>query len=235
MELTTDLAPLEENLKVKFKNQDLLRQALIHRSFLNENRNCPLEHNERLEFLGDAVLELAVTEYLYQNFPNPEGELTNLRSALVNGRMLAKTCRTLGVEDYLYLSKGEQMDTGKARNYILANTFEAIVGGIYLDQGFPACQEFILSHLVKELNSIIKKKLYIDSKTNFQEISQEKIGVTPSYQVLEESGPDHAKKFKIGVYLKEELIAIGKGSSKQQAQQAAAKEALEKKQWNQSL
>lgn len=232
MELTTNLSLLEKKLGIIFKNQDLLRQALIHRSFLNENRNCPFDHNERLEFLGDAVLELVVTEHLYNNFPNPEGELTNLRSALVNGRMLAKTCRNLGVEEYLYLSRGEQMDTGKARNYILANTFEAIVGAIYLDQGYSNAQNFILSNLVTELKNIINKKLYIDAKTNFQEISQEKIGVTPAYKVLEEDGPDHAKKFKIGVYLKDELVATGKGSSKQQAQQAAAREALEKKQWN---
>lgn len=225
---------LADKLGVKFNNIDLLQQAMTHRSYLNEHRGYKLDHNERLEFLGDAVLELIVTEYLYQNYPNPEGELTNWRAALVNGEMLAKISKNLGVEEYLLMSRGEAKDTGKARQYLLANALEAIIGSIYLDQkeiGYEAAKNFILKNVVVELPEIIEKKLYMDPKSRFQETAQDKVGVTPSYRVLGESGPDHDKKFTVGVYLADELIAKGEGSSKQEAQRNAAIAGLEAKGW----
>jgi ribonuclease-3 len=227
-----DFSLLEKKLHIQFKNKDLLKQSLVHRSYINENPNFKLNHNERLEFLGDAVLELIVTENLYQNYPNPEGELTNWRASLVNSNMLAKLADKLGVENYLFLSKGEAKDSnGKARHYILANAFEAIVGAIYLDQGFEPSKEFIIRHLLPELPHILSHKLYMDPKSKFQEIAQEKLKITPVYRVLKETGPDHDKKFKVGVYLDQELIAASTGSSKQEAQVNAAAEALKNKHW----
>lgn len=229
-----DLENLAKKLNIKFNDISLLQQACTHRSYLNENRSYKLEHNERLEFLGDAVLELAVTEYLYQNFSNPEGELTNWRASLVNGEMLAKISKELGVEEYLLMSRGEAKDTGRARQYILANAFEALVGAIYLDQkekGYEEAKKFILQNVVSRLDEIIKNKSYLDPKSRFQESAQEKIGVTPSYRVLEEAGPDHNKKFKVGVYLNDELVAEGEGPSKQEAQRMAAVNGLEIKGW----
>jgi len=226
-----DLKPFEKKINVTFKNIDLLRQAFVHRSYLNEHKTFPLDQNERLEFLGDAVLELVVTEFLYLNYENPEGELTNWRASLVNGNMLAKIAKKIGAEDYLYLSRGEQKDTGKARNYILANTFEALIGAIYLDRGWDESKTFIHTYLLPELPEILEKKLYIDPKTNFQEVAQEKVGVTPVYKVLSEEGPDHDKIFEVGVYLNKELITKGKGSSKQEAQEDAAGKALAKNEW----
>ena len=230
----TMLKELEEKIGVKFNNIDFLKQAVTHRSYLNEHRSYKLDHNERLEFLGDAVLELVVTEYLYKNYPNPEGELTNWRASLVNGEMLAKIARELGVEEYLLMSKGESRDTGKARQYLLANAFEAITGAIYLDQkekGYEKCREFIMNNVIGELPNIIENKLYMDPKSRFQEESQDKVGVTPSYKVLEEVGPDHDKKFIVGLYLNDEMIAEGKGRSKQEAQRKAAEKGLEIKGW----
>lgn len=221
-------------LGVKFNNIDLLRSALTHRSYLNEHRDYKLDHNERLEFLGDAVLELVVTGYLYNNYSNPEGELTNWRAALVNGEMLAKISKKLGVENYLLMSRGEANDTGKARQYLLANAFEAIIGAIYLDQeenGYEASEKFILKNIISELPEIIENKLYMDPKSRFQEEAQDKEGITPTYRVIEESGPDHNRRFIVGVYLSEKLIAKGEGMSKQEAQRNAASEALEKKKW----
>lgn len=227
-----DLSVLEKKLKTKFKKQDLLKQAFVHRSYINENPKFKLEHNERLEFLGDAVLELVVTENLYKNYSSPEGELTNWRASLVNGTMLAGLAKRIGLEDYLYLSKGESKDTNsKARNYILANCFEALIGAIYLDQGYEKSKEFITENLIPELPNILSNKLYQDPKSKFQEFAQEKIGVTPNYKVLSESGPDHNKKFEVGVYLDHELIAKSFGSSKQEAQVNAAEKALIKKKW----
>lgn len=219
---------LEKNLGVKFNDINLLKQALVHRSYINENPDFKLGHNERLEFLGDAVLELIVTEHLYNNYDNPEGELTNWRSSLVNSKMLSNIARNLGAEDYLYLSRGEARDMGKAREYILGNTFEAIMGAIYIDQGYNVSKKFITKNLLVKLPKILKDKLYIDPKSHFQELAQSKEGVTPEYRVLKESGPDHAKHFVVGVYLEDRLIAKGKGSSKQLAQVAAAGKALEK-------
>lgn len=224
---------LAKKLGVKFNNFDILRQAVTHRSYLNEHRNYKLDHNERLEFLGDAVLEIVVTEYLYKNYPNPEGEMTNWRAALVNGEMLAKISKRLGVEEHLLMSRGEAKDKGRARQYLLANAFEAIVGAIYLDQkdGYGKCQEFIMKNVVSELPEIIEKKLYMDPKSRFQEEAQDKSGITPIYRVVSESGPDHDKKFVVGVYLDDEKIAQGEGQSKQEAQREAAEKALEEKGW----
>lgn len=227
-----DFLLLEKKLNLKFKNKALLTQAFIHRSYLNENPNFKLEHNERLEFLGDAVLELVVTEELYQKYPKKsEGELTNWRAALVNAKMLAKIADILDLNDFLLLSRGEAKELGKARQYILANTIEAFIGALYLDQGYNPCKRFIKKYLIKELSDIIKKGLHKDAKSRFQEESQEKRGITPTYKVLEEQGPDHAKHFLIGVFLDEDLIAKGDGFSKQEAEEAAAKNALEMKRW----
>jgi len=225
---------LAKKLGVEFQNLDLLQQALTHRSYLNEHRDYKLDHNERLEFLGDAVLELVVTKHLYNNYNNPEGELTNWRAALVNGEMLAKISKRLGVEEFLLMSKGETKDTGKARTYLLANAFESITGAIYLDQkekGFEEAEKFIMKNVISELPNILENKLYMDPKSRFQEVSQEKEGITPSYRVLEEKGPDHDKKFIVGVYLENELIAKGEGFSKQEAQRNAAEKGLEVKGW----
>lgn len=225
-----DFSLLEKRLRITFNNQDLLRQALVHRSYLNENPGFPLPHNERLEFLGDAVLELVVTEYLYKNYPNPEGELTNWRAALVNAIMLSAIARDLGLEDYLYLSRGEAKDAGsKARQYILANAIEAVIGAIYLDQGMSAAADFIKREVLVKLPEVLAKKLYLDPKSRFQELAQEKVGITPHYLVLDESGPDHAKQFRVGLYVGDELVAEGVGSSKQEAQVAAAEAGLKAK------
>ncbi|MFA5021759.1 MAG: ribonuclease III [Patescibacteria group bacterium] len=228
-----DFSQLEKRVKIKFKNSDLLKQAFVHRSYINENPGFGINHNERMEFLGDAVLELVVTEYLYQNYPNPEGELTNWRASLVNSQMLSKIAKKIDLEAYLYLSKGEAKDTNsKARNYILANAFEALIGSIYLDQGYQVAEQFIHTFLLPELPHILSNQLYLDPKSKFQEIAQEKLGITPTYNVIKESGPDHAKKFQVGVYLDQELIATASGSSKQEAQVKAAAVGLKKKNWD---
>lgn len=227
-----DFLPLEKKLNLKFKNKDLLIQAFCHRSYLNENPDFYLSHNERLEFLGDAVLELAVTEYLYQKYPKKsEGELTNWRAALVNAKQLGDLAKDLDLNEFLLLSRGEAKELGKARMYILANTFEALIGAIYLDQGYQAAKEFVEKKLIKKLPEIIKKGLFRDAKSHFQEEAQERAGITPTYKVLEEWGPDHAKHFIVGVFLNEELAAKGEGSSKQEAELEAAKNALETKGW----
>lgn len=227
-----NIKKLEINLDVQFKDINLLRNALVHRSYLNEHKNFVLDHNERLEFLGDAVLELAVTSYLYRHYSEPEGILTNWRSSLVNGDRLAELAESLGIYEFLYLSKGEAQDKNKkARQYILANAFEAIVGAIYLDQGFRVAERFVKEKLVVQLGRIIQEKSYIDSKSRFQEKSQEQLSITPHYKVISESGPDHNKKFVIGVYLDKDLVAKGEGYSKQEGQLNAAANALKKKKW----
>ncbi|PWB38780.1 MAG: ribonuclease III [Parcubacteria group bacterium] len=228
-----DLKVLELKLGTRFKNTDLLRTALVHRSYLNEHKSFPLEQNERLEFLGDAVIELIVTTHLYKKYKEAEGVLTNWRSSLVNGERLAQLAETLSVYDYMYMSKGESQDSNKkARNYILANALEAIVGAIYLDRGFNEAEDFIEKKLLIQLPKIIAERTYIDSKSMFQEKAQETIGVTPRYKVLSEIGPDHKKKFTVGVYLDKELVAEGDGYSKQEAQSVAAANALKVKHWN---
>ena len=211
-----------------------MKQACTHRSYLNENKNAGLEHNERLEFLGDAVLELAVTSFLFHKFPNKnEGDLTAYRSALVNTNSLGRVANALGVNDYLLLSRGEERDTGRARSIILADSIEAIIGAIYIDQGFDASAEFINKHLLKLINieEIIEKKLWMDAKSRFQEKAQEVTGFTPSYKTLKEMGPDHEKMFTLGVFLGDVQVALGTGLSKQEAEQKAAEKALEVKGW----
>ena len=230
--ITKDFSKLEKQLNIEFKNKDLLAQAFVHRSFLNENPKLELSNNERLEFLGDAILEHVVTEYLFQTYPEKsEGDLTSLRASLVNAKMLAKTAQDLGLNDFLLLSQGEIKETGKARQYILANTHEAFIGALYLDQGLKACKDFIEKHLIKELPHIIKEGLFRDAKSTFQEEAQERVGITPSYKVLKEQGPDHAKHFVIGVFLDKDLVAEGEGFSKQEAEEGAAKKGLKVKNW----
>lgn len=232
MSLDKDITRLEENLQVTFKDRRILHQALVHRSYLNEHPKFELGHNERLEFLGDAVLELVVTEYLYLQYENPEGELTNWRASLVNAKMLSEVSAELGVNEYLYLSKGESSDANsKARQYILANAFEAIVGAMYLDQGWDVSKEFIHRVILSKLAHILEHKLYMDPKSRFQEEAQDRIGKTPRYEVLSESGPDHAKEFVIGVFVNGDKVAEGRGMSKQEAQVDAAQNALDAKGW----
>jgi ribonuclease-3 len=227
-----DFSALEKKIGVTFKNLEVLIQAFVHRSYLNEHRDFPLAHNERLEFLGDAVVELIVTEYLFSEYGNPEGELTNWRAALVNAKTLASIAYELGMEPYLFLSHGESKDAGtKARDYIMANTMEAVTGAIYVDQGYESAKGFIMRTVLPKLPYILENGLYMDAKSRFQESAQELVGVTPSYKVLGESGPDHAKTFKVGVYLGKELIATGEGMSKQEAQTEAAEMGVKVKGW----
>ena len=225
------LVELEKKIETKFKDRNILLQALTHRSYLNENPKWGQDHNERLEFLGDAVLELVVTEYLYKTYPNPEGELTNWRAALVNAVTLSKITVEFDLNDYILLSKGEARDTGRARQYILANAMESLIGAIYLDQGYGASEKFIKKFILKELPGIIENRLYRDAKSLFQEMAQEHVGITPTYEVLKEWGPDHARNFQVGVFLEKEMAGVGDGPSKQEAQQIAASDALKKKDW----
>jgi len=228
-----DLAKLEKRLGVVFQNKNLIKQALVHRSYLNEHPDFLLGHNERLEFLGDAVLEIVVTEFLYLNFPTtPEGDLTNWRASLVNAKMLYEIATEFNIEECLYLSKGEARDKNKkSRQFILANAVEAIIGAMYLDQGIEAAKPFILKNVVTKLDDILRNQKYLDPKSRFQEKAQEERGITPHYQILDEVGPDHAKIFTVGLYLEEELITTGKGSSKQEAQVEAAAAGLKKMNW----
>ncbi|MFZ1735590.1 MAG: ribonuclease III [Candidatus Moraniibacteriota bacterium] len=218
-------------LGVEFRNTEYLQTAFTHRSYINEHRNYPFDHNERLEFLGDAVLELIVTEYLFHHYPNPEGELTSWRAALVNGEMLARVGAEIGIEPFLIMSRGESKDTGRSRQYLIANAMEAIIGALYLDQGYDASKDFILRVIVSHLPEVFEQKLYADPKSDFQEQAQTRLGMTPSYRVLSESGPDHDKCFTAGAYVGDDLVAEGTGNSKQEAQREAAKNALKKKGW----
>lgn len=223
-----DLSLLQKKIGCKFNDKKMLQQALVHRSYLNEHKSFSLDHNERLEFLGDAVLELVVTDHLYKNYQLPEGELTNLRAAIVRGEMLSRIARELDIEDFLLLSRGEQQGSEKARNYILANAIEALIGAIYLDQGYDAAQDFIDKTIISKLPEVVEKGSHIDAKSKFQELAQEKYRITPTYKVLSEEGLDHEKKFKIGLFLGDKKMGTGLGSSKQEAQQKAAKKALER-------
>lgn len=222
----------EASLGFVFNNRKTLEQAFVHRSYVNENRNFKLGHNERLEFLGDAVLELVVTYKLFTLFPNKsEGELTAIRSALVNTNSLSRAAQTLKIEDYLRLSKGERQSIDRSRSYILANTFEAVVGAIYYDQGYEHAKQFIADALFGEIKKIVSEKLWIDSKSFLQENAQEHHSDTPTYELLEETGPDHNKMFTMGVYINNTLAGTGTGLSKQEAEQEAARSALEKFNW----
>ena len=203
-------------------------QAITHRSYLNENKDFKLAHNERLEFLGDAVLELVVTEYLYAQYPNKsEGELTSIRAALVNTVSLAGLGQELGIDAHMLMSKGEQKDKGRARGVILANAFEALVGALYLDGGYKASQKFLDRVLLHKSDEIVKQSLWQDPKSVLQEKAQEIKGFTPVYKTLKEVGPDHAKTFTVGVYVGKDLVARGSGMSKQEAETQAAKVALD--------
>jgi len=221
-----DLTALEAKIKIQFKDRNLLQSSLTHRSYLNENRRWPMPHNERLEFLGDAVLELITTEFLYRNYPNPEGELTNLRSALVNYKMLSEIASSLELDKYILLSKGEAKDMGRARQVILANAIEALIGAIYLDAGFEVTRAFVDEFVITHLTSIVAGGKILDPKSKFQELTQEKMGVTPHYKVLAEWGPDHNKNFEVGVFVNEKQIAKGQGASKQEAEISAAENGL---------
>ena len=227
-----NFSDFEKKTKIVFKNKNLLKQAFIHRSYINENPKVGLSHNERLEFLGDAVLELIVTTYLFEKFPNyTEGELTAIRSALVNAMIISEAAGEIGMNEYLLLSKGEAKDGGKARVYILANTYEAYIGAVYLDRGYGTAEKFVEQTLLPKTEEIVAKKLWRDAKSLVQEKAQEYFSVTPAYKVLRESGLDHDKHFSVGIFFGPELIASGRGKSKQEAEQEAARAALKVKNW----
>lgn len=224
--MADQLKTLEKKIGVKFKDEELLRTALTHRSYLNENRDFHLPHNERLEFLGDAVLELIVTDHLYNIYDNPEGDLTSWRSALVRGEKLAVLSERLGIGKALLMSKGEEKSGGRDRAGLLANAFEAVTGAMYLDQGYDVTKEFVHKTVVAELPKIIKNELHRDAKSKLQEVTQEAVGLTPRYKVREETGPDHDKRFTVAVVVEDNELGTGQGSSKQQAEQRAAETAL---------
>jgi ribonuclease-3 len=224
-----DLSSLEKKLGFSFKNEDLLTEALTHRSYLNEYPKWRLPHNERLEYLGDAVLELLVSEDLFERFPKqPEGQLTVLRAALVNYQILARVAEYIGLQDFIMMSRGERKDTGRAREVILANAIEAVIGAMYLDHGLEKVRTFVKKYVTSNLDEVLKTKSYKDAKSELQEVVQEKLKLTPTYDVLEESGPAHRRIFKMGVYFNGKLIASGEGPSKQEAEIEAAKNALKK-------
>lgn len=232
MNHTEQLEQFENNCGIVFNDKKIIQAAFTHRSYLNEQKGSKGEHNERLEFLGDAVLELAVTKFLYAAYPTEqEGVLTSYRAALVNTESLSDTAKLLEMDSYLLMSKGERMDTVKGRMHILANTFEAFVGATYLDQGFEVAEQFIAKNLFIKMDDIIAQKLFKDAKSFFQEQAQEQEKVTPHYELIAHEGPDHDKEFVMGLYLGEDLIAEGRGASKQRAETNAARAGLEKKGW----
>ena len=230
--MDTDIVRLERVLGVTFRDTNILLSAVTHRSYLNEHREATQEHNERLEFLGDAVLELVVTDFLFRKYPQkPEGELTAVRAALVNTVSLSEAATTLGLNEFLLMSKGEAKDTGRARQYILANSFEACIGAIYLDQGYDAAQAFIGRELFDRTDAIVEKRLWQDAKSRFQELAQEHSSVTPTYELLAQVGPDHDRVFTVGVFLGKDKVAEGEGRSKQEAEQQAAEHGMAAKGW----
>jgi ribonuclease-3 len=230
--IEADLIKLQELLGVSFKDSVVLLSAITHRSYLNEHREATWEHNERLEFLGDAVLELAVTDFLFKKYPEkPEGELTAIRAALVNTNSLAAASEIMGINKYLLMSKGESKDEGRARQYILANVFESCIGAIYLDLGYDTAQQFIAGRLFANTEEIVRKRLWQDAKSRFQEVSQEKASITPTYETVSQDGPDHDRVFTVGVFLRHEKVGEGKGRSKQEAEQQAAQAAIKNKGW----
>lgn len=227
-----NFSPFEKKIAVSFADQELLRAAFTHRSYLNEHRQAGREHNERLEFLGDAVLELVVTEFLYKKYPTkPEGELTLYRSALVNAVTLAGIAEGLGMNDYMLLSRGEKKDIGRAREVILANAIEALIGALYLDGGYEKARDFIARFVLPQTDRLVAEGKWLDAKSKFQEKAQEVVGVTPAYETVKEVGPDHDKHFTVAVFLGKERVAEGEGKSKQEAEQAAASNGLQKKGW----
>ena len=231
-EPNTDLVTLQKIIGAEFTDLDLLRSAVTHRSYLNEHKEVTWDHNERLEFLGDAVLELVATDFLYRKYPEkPEGELTAVRAALVNTVSLSAASEQLGVNEYLMMSKGEAKDMGRARQYILANTFEACIGALYMDQGYDVAAQFIATNLFPKTDGIVENRLWQDAKSRFQELAQEHNSVTPTYETVAQEGPDHDRIFTVGVYLRKEKVAEGVGRSKQEAEQEAARKAVEAKGW----
>lgn len=231
-DIDDDFTKLEAQIGVVFVDKIHLLTAVTHRSYLNEHRDTPQDHNERYEFLGDAVLELVVTDFLFHKYPEkPEGELTAIRAALVNTNSISESATKLNLNEFLLLSKGEEKDTGRARQYILANTFESIIGALYLDQGYDVAKEFIARNLFDKTETIVAKRLWQDAKSRFQELSQEHVGITPSYVTLTQSGLDHDRIFTVGVFLGTEKIAEGKGRSKQEAEQVAAEAGVQAKGW----
>jgi ribonuclease-3 len=215
-----------DTLHVSFKNIDLLVMAFTHRSYLNEHRKTVAQHNERLEFLGDAVLELVVTEYLYSNYSEPEGVLTNWRSSLVRTESISAAASKFGFEPFLRLSRGEKQGTERARAQILANSFEAVIGALHLDQGYEAAKVFITESILSTFDNILKTGSWMDPKSHLQELAQSKETATPVYKVISEEGPDHDKIFTVGVFVNDQLRGQGVGPSKQAAQQKAAEAAL---------
>ncbi len=231
---TKSIEELSNHIGVKFSDISLLRTACTHRSYLNENKTAGGVHNERLEFLGDAVLELVVTSFLFRKYPKKqEGELTAFRSSIVNTVSLTKVAEAIGLNDYMLMSKGEAKDSGRARSVILANAVEAVIGAIYMDGGYNIAANFISQYILNtiDIEEIVAKKTWIDAKSKFQERAQEKVGITPSYKTLKETGPDHNKIFTLGVFLGDVQVAIGSGQSKQEAEQQAAEKALVIKGW----
>lgn len=220
---------IEKTIGEKFENKNLLVEAFVHRSFINENKDFPISSNERLEFLGDAILEFVVTEFLFSKFPDKkEGELTTLRAALVNTESLYNTAEKLGFGKLILLSKGErERQSEKAKKSIMADTFEAFLGALYLEKGPDKVKDFTKRNLLVKIDDIIEKKLYKDPKSLLQELVQERFSITPSYKILEEWGPDHDKHFVAGVYINDRLISKGEGTSKQEAELEAARKALE--------
>ncbi len=225
----TSLAGLERMTGVRFKNKDLLYQALTHRSAMHERSKNG--HNERLEFLGDAVLQLISTEYLYNLSDRPEGELTNWRSALVQGDHLAEVAVELKIGEYLFLSRGEEASGGRTKPSTLANAVEAFIGALYMDQGLDSARTFVHSFILTHLKQLIAQGKHRDEKSMFQERAQEKTGITPTYKTVSESGPDHSKLFTCAVFIGEEKIAVGEGNTKQKAEQDAARVGLKEKGW----
>lgn len=214
-------------LGVTFNDIEVLVTAFTHRSYLNEHRKSAYQHNERLEFLGDAVLELVVTKYLYENYQEPEGVLTNWRSALVRTESIGAAAQKLGFGEYMRLSRGEKRGSDRAKEQIMANAFEAVIGALYVDQGYDVSSKFIHDHILSTLDDILKTGSWLDPKSQLQELVQQKEGITPAYKVTQEEGPDHEKLFTVGVYVSDELRGEGSGPSKQMAQQEAAKHALD--------
>lgn len=227
-----DFSKFENKININFKNKSLLKQAFTHRSYINENPEAG-EHNERLEFLGDAVLELVITRHLFDKYPGKtEGELTSYRSGLVNTNALSEASSGLGMNDFLLLSKGESKDVGRARQYILADTFEALIGAIYLDSGYDVVYNFIAENIFSHIDDMVSKKLWKDAKSLLQEKAQDTEGITPRYKLIKEYGPDHLKRFIVGIYIGDEIIGEGEGLSKQEAEQSAALDGLKKRGWN---
>lgn len=227
-----NLESLEKIIGTVFVDKIHLLTAITHRSYLNEHREAKQEHNERYEFLGDAVLELIVTDFLFHKYlEKPEGELTAIRASLVNTVSLADAASRMNINEYLLLSKGEAKDIGRARQYILANTFESIIGAVYLDQGYESAKEFVAAHLFDKTDAIVANRLWQDAKSRFQELAQEHVSITPSYETLTQVGPDHDRVFTVGAFLGKERIAEGQGRSKQEAEQSAAENAIAAKGW----